>query len=203
MHCQDSRFFEGLVRYPGKIDHFLIGEGCHAIRESLRLLGVEESKFVVTRRDSHFVCDLLVVPSFHGAPGNIPPWAIEFLREQFLDVVSLAEVEATDLCQPLERLRDEKLRTRRKFFRFLPAGALCAVELEEMSLSAQIELFSEAEAVVAPHGAGLTNLIWCAPHKGPGDLLSALCESLLLGDREPFRPTTIICSEAKRESSTM
>ena len=84
------------------IDHFLIGEGCHAIRESLRLLGVEESKFVVTRRDSHFVCDSLVVPSFHGAPGNIPPWAIEFLREQFLGVVSAAKVEAAHLCHAVK-----------------------------------------------------------------------------------------------------
>ena len=32
-----------------------------------------------------------------------------------------------------------------------------------LSLADQITLFSEAEAVVGPHGAGFTNLIWCAP----------------------------------------
>jgi Capsular polysaccharide biosynthesis protein len=32
--------------------------------------------------------------------------------------------------------------------------------LEELPLSAQIELFFDAEAVVAPHGAGLTNLLF-------------------------------------------
>ena len=67
-----------------RIDHLLIGEGCRAIRESLRLLGFDDSKHVVTRRDTHFACDSLIVPSFHGAPGNVPPWAIEFLRKQFL-----------------------------------------------------------------------------------------------------------------------
>lgn len=33
--------------------------------------------------------------------------------------------------------------------------------LEDMSISQQIELFYDAEIVVAPHGAGLTNLLFC------------------------------------------
>ena len=43
-----------------------------------------------------------------------------------------------------------------------------------MSLSAQIELFSKAEAVVAPHGAGLTNLVWCAPYTKVLEIFSPL-----------------------------
>lgn len=33
--------------------------------------------------------------------------------------------------------------------------------LEDMSIEQQVKLFSEAEAVVAPHGAGLVNIIFC------------------------------------------
>ena len=36
-------------------------------------------------------------------------------------------------------------------------------EMEGMSPEAQIDLFKEADFVVAPHGAGLTNLLFCAP----------------------------------------
>lgn len=33
--------------------------------------------------------------------------------------------------------------------------------LENMDFIAQVKLFSESEIVIAPHGAGLTNLVWC------------------------------------------
>ena len=52
------------------------------------------------------------------------------------------------------------------------------IELEELSLSAQIALFAGAEAVVAPHGAGLTNLIWCAPQTKVLEIFSPLYVNL-------------------------
>jgi capsular polysaccharide biosynthesis protein len=56
-------------------------------------------------------------------------------------------------------------------------GFLC-VTLEEMSLVDQIALFSEAEAIVAPHGAGLTNLVWCAPKTKVLEIFSPLYVNL-------------------------
>jgi capsular polysaccharide biosynthesis protein len=35
--------------------------------------------------------------------------------------------------------------------------------LEDLSFDEQITLFSQAEFVVAPHGAGLANLLFCQP----------------------------------------
>ena len=37
------------------------------------------------------------------------------------------------------------------------------VYLEEMSVIDQVTLFSNAHVVVAPHGSGLTNLVFCSP----------------------------------------
>ena len=39
-----------------------------------------------------------------------------------------------------------------------------AVCLEGLSLAAQVALFANAEAIVAPHGAGLANLVYARPH---------------------------------------
>ncbi len=115
------------------IDHFLIGEGCHAIRESLRLLGIDESRFVVTRRDSHFVCDLLVVPSFHGAPGNIPPWAIEFLREQFL-ASSPPSKSRRRIYVSRSKASGRKIANEEEILPLLAGRGFVCCELEEMSL---------------------------------------------------------------------
>jgi capsular polysaccharide biosynthesis protein len=159
------------------IDHFLIGEGCHAIRESLRLLGVAESRFVVTRRDSHFLCDLLVAPSFHGAPGNIPPWTIEFLRERFLTSSPLPKSRRR-IYVSRSMASGRKIANEEEILPILTSRGFVRSELEVMSLGDQIALFSQAEAVVAPHGAGLTNLVWCAPHTKVLEIFSPLYVNL-------------------------
>ena len=37
------------------------------------------------------------------------------------------------------------------------------VQLEKLPVGEQMQLFAEAKSIIAPHGAGLTNLLWCAP----------------------------------------
>ncbi|MFC5768211.1 glycosyltransferase family 61 protein [Thauera sinica] len=44
--------------------------------------------------------------------------------------------------------------------RVLERYRVTPIALEDLDLSAQIELFYDAEAVVAPHGAGLTNMLY-------------------------------------------
>ena len=143
------------------IDHFLISEGIPAIRESLRLLGVAEEKIVVTRREGHFLCDWLIVPSFPSAPGNVPPWAIDFLRSQFMKSPAIMGQKRIYLSRA--KASGRKILNEEEILPLLSRRGFLRVTLEEMSLVDQIALFCEAEAVVAPHGAGLTNLVWCAP----------------------------------------
>ena len=160
-----------------RIDHLLIGEGCRAIRESLRLLGFDDRKHVVTRRDTHFACDSLMVPSFHGAPGNVPPWAIEFLRKQFLSRPLLPSSQRR-IYVSRSRASGRRIANEEQILPILGHRGFVCIELEELSLSAQIALFAGAEAVVAPHGAGLTNLIWCAPQTKILEVFSPLYVNL-------------------------
>jgi hypothetical protein len=166
----------GSIPWSG-IDHLLIGEGCRAIRESLRLLGFDDSKHVVTRRDTHFACDSLIVPSFHGAPGNVPPWAIEFLRKQFLTSLPLPGSKRR-IYVSRSKASGRRITNEEEILPIFASRGFARVELEEISLSAQIALFAEAEAVVAPHGAGLTHLIWCAPQTKILEVFSPLYVNL-------------------------
>ena len=51
--------------------------------------------------------------------------------------------------------------TRRRIAAALAEHGFEAVEMERLDLDAQIALMAEAEAVVAPHGAGLANMLFC------------------------------------------
>ena len=37
------------------------------------------------------------------------------------------------------------------------------IDLETLNIKEQVQLFAEATHIVSPHGAGLTNLLWCEP----------------------------------------
>jgi capsular polysaccharide biosynthesis protein len=37
------------------------------------------------------------------------------------------------------------------------------ITLDKLSIKEQVKIFAEATHIVAPHGAGLTNLLWCNP----------------------------------------
>jgi capsular polysaccharide biosynthesis protein len=50
------------------------------------------------------------------------------------------------------------------------------VDTAQLSMARQIRLFSQAEMICAPHGAGLTNLLWCPP----GCQVLELCASNFL-----------------------
>jgi capsular polysaccharide biosynthesis protein len=158
------------------IDHFLVSEGIPAIRESLGLLGIREEAIVVTRGESHFLCDQLIASSFPSAPGNVPPWAIDFLRSQFLSTPRASLAKRLYLSRA--KASGRKVLNEEEIVSLLSRRGFVHVTLEEMNLVDQITLFSEAEAVVAPHGAGLTNLIWCAPKTKVLEIFSPLYVNL-------------------------
>ncbi len=159
-----------------KIDHFLVSEGIPAIRESLHLLGIREEAIVVTRPESHFLCDWLIVPSFPSAPGNVPPWAIEFLRSSLMSAPARGPEERIYLSRA--KASGRKISNEEEIWPLLSRRGFVRMTLEEMSLVDQIALFSRAEAVVAPHGAGLTNLVWCAPQTKVVEIFSPLYVNL-------------------------
>ena len=159
-----------------QIDHFVVSDGIPAIRESLSLLGIREERVVVSRRDSHFLCDWLVVPSLAGAPGNVPPWAIDFLRSQLLKSAPATREKRVYVSRA--KASGRKILNEEEILPLLFRRGFIRVILEEMSLREQIGLFAEAEAVVAPHGAGLTNLAWCAPNTKVVEIFSPLYVNL-------------------------
>jgi capsular polysaccharide biosynthesis protein len=49
------------------------------------------------------------------------------------------------------------------FDQFLTNQGYTTVALDALTPSAQIQLFQSAETILAPHGAGLSNLLFCQP----------------------------------------
>lgn len=133
-------------------------------RESLRMLGFEESQFVPFDAECILVRNLLISSFRHNAL-VASPRGLRWLRDTLLQSLGM-NPEPT----PSDRRRVLVLRPRsvaRSMVNDAEVGELLARHgfesfyLERLSFAEKVRLFAQAELVVAPHGAGLSSLVFC------------------------------------------
>lgn len=127
----------------------------------LELVGLTGT-WLEPRRGLTYRADRLLVPSNPNWHLEAPPAAVDWLRAK------LPPTEVPDLPRRLFLTRGDLPNTRR----YVEEAALMP-ELEKrgflrldpgtLSVQEQINVFAHAEIVVAPHGAGLTNITFCQP----------------------------------------
>lgn len=148
------------------VRHFLIGEfGTRFQRESAEILGIPPERFVPCSASAHYRCEELLVPSFAGLSGHPPAWVCDFLRETFLGADSPVSPAGTGRKIYVSRAGAQfrRVLNEKEVTRALTAVGFEVVRLETMPVREQARLFAEAAVVVAPHGAGCTNAVFCRP----------------------------------------
>ena len=145
----------------GSVDSFIVNAGSAPYQtDTLDLLGIPKSKRVVTQRRAHFQADTLYAPSLPGLHSHTPKWAVDFLRKSFL-----RELSGTRRKIYVSRSRSKyrKFTNEPEVKALLEKHGFEEVFSEELSFRQQVDLFASAEAIVAPHGAGLANILFCQP----------------------------------------
>ncbi len=133
-------------------------------RESLKLLGIKDSQIIETSGDTLFTADKFIVPSIPLGAGCFPDWMCEFLRQLFIP----AEVQNLNNRSKRIYITRRKAGYRRVLnetavAEFVTQRGFEIVEFENLTVRQQAKLMAEADVVLAPHGGGLTNLMFCAP----------------------------------------
>lgn len=154
-------------------------------RQLLAMVGIE-SPLVQPRPGHTVLADRLIVPSTPNQDLDAPRSVTSWLR------MRLPPREQRGLPRRLYVTRGEKPNTRRyvqeaDLWPALERRGFAMVDPGTLSVQEQIDLFHAAEVVVAPHGAGLTNLTFCRPGTGVLELFApsyvhlglwAICESI-------------------------
>jgi hypothetical protein len=160
-----------LLRRSGiKIDKYVVNAEFEFQRESMRLLGIPPEKWIVAEPRMHLEARQLVAPSLPGPMGTLPHWSSEFLRSQILPQVQAGQKRRIYISR--QKAKRRKLANPEEIEPLLQSFGFETVFLEEMSLTQQAALFAGAAAVVAPHGAGLSNLVFCPPETPVIELFS-------------------------------
>jgi len=132
-------------------------------REALQLLGIGAARCIPATRYQHIEARSVILTS--GPRGTITPDICYFLCQGLLPA-ALSQTKSSG-CKRLyitrRKARWRKVTNEKKLDLFLQSHGFQSVALEDYGLAEQIRMFHEAEYIVGPHGAGLTNLVFCKP----------------------------------------
>jgi hypothetical protein len=127
-------------------------------KEILSALNISPDKIIDLGHYKHIeVEQLLLTPSFEKPE----PWICERIRSLFLNPAVKKKNSPRRIYLSRKWARFRKLLNEKEFIASISKFGFEIVCTEGMSIEQQAALFHGVEAVIAPHGAGLANLVFC------------------------------------------
>lgn len=155
-----------------EIDHFITPPaGLSAISETLDLLGIEPGRRHETSVRSTITTSRMVLPSMPSRSGNPAPEVRHYLRRQFLEPARNVRKSFPRRIY-ISRRKTRRILNEEELFPLFQKLNIETVRPENLSFLEQVALFANAELIVAPHGAALTNLLFSAPGTSVLELFS-------------------------------
>jgi len=148
---------------PDSVDYYLVDATYPFQRETLERLGIPLHKTLSPAQVPHLEARSLLLPSFPASISWMPEWTCDFLQRSFLPADCPPSRPHRRLYISRARASVRRLINEDQVVQALLPWGFERVYLETLSVQEQATLFAEAEAVVALHGSGLTNLVFCQP----------------------------------------
>jgi capsular polysaccharide biosynthesis protein len=128
--------------------------------ESLKLLGL--SGRIRPTGESHLKVEDYYFSSPSAMSGCYDPYAVAFLRSAFLQFADTAFITPKRFF--LHRIgKSRGIVNEKAVLEVFKKRGWPIIDTENLTLAQQIQLFKNAEAVCALHGAGLVNMVWSPP----------------------------------------
>lgn len=160
-----------LLRQSGisfkSIDKFIVNNYNYSFqKETLTRLGIPSDKIIESCKYPHIKAERLFVPSLPGLSGNPPRWVCDFLRREFLsnsasNIQQFKDLERIYISRSDARYR--KVINEAEVTAFLAQWGFKTITLEPLTITEKAALFASVNVVIAPHGSGMTNAVFCQP----------------------------------------
>jgi capsular polysaccharide biosynthesis protein len=137
---------------------FVPGGRAVPFSQCLAAFGIRESQLVLLDWKSHYQPEKLLVPQYCGGL-NIATWVPAYFQQQIFRGKSQSQTRRIFISR-----RDAAAR---RIVNEFELATVCAefgieiVQLRNMDFIDQANLFNSAEFIMAPHGAGLVNVLFC------------------------------------------
>jgi capsular polysaccharide biosynthesis protein len=135
-------------------------------KQALELMGYEEEKIIDCDKHNLVSSSKIIATSFPGVPGIATNWACKFLQEKFIPLTKSFN-RFNHNYKKLYISRDDasirKIFNEAEIVHFLKGYNFYVIRPGELDFIEQVDLFQNAEIVIGPHGAGLSNIVFCKP----------------------------------------
>jgi capsular polysaccharide biosynthesis protein len=150
---------------PEKVDRYLVNLGNAPYeRETLTLAGIPKEKIFPVSAASHFRCERIITTSLRANhwQNTLPAWVSAYLGDLVVEKPA-AGYRSRRLYLTRNRGTVRRVLNEESLLPLLQEFGFEVVDPGALSVREQAALFAGAEAVVAPHGSALTNLVFCQP----------------------------------------
>lgn len=146
---------EFFMPFKGKVKLLLSESTPQFLLDALQILGISAADYVLMKHGTSYSADaLLTIP--WGM--NFIPERFQFLKNQLMTSVTPSKRKRFYISRKNEKTRH--ILNENELEPIFNQHEIEIIEAQNLTLKAQIELFSQAEIIIGPHGAGLTNLLW-------------------------------------------
>ncbi|MEG4006621.1 tetratricopeptide repeat protein [Microcoleus sp. Pol11C1] len=148
------------------IDKFVVNASDSSYQaETLNTLGISQDKLLESRCNLHITADKLIVPSIsYNGSGAVSKWKCEYLKQTFLKEQQPLNTDYSErIYISRQQASYRRIVNDEEVIKYLEKFGFRSVKLETMSVAEQASCLAAAKVVVAPHGGGLTNLVFCNP----------------------------------------
>jgi hypothetical protein len=159
------------------VDYFLVPNYSQEYhRETLSYFGIKSDRVINALSHRHIQADRLILTSYTRVDGHQPKWSCDGLYDTFVGSSApghndrLIYISRADAQQRMV-LNEPQLIERLKPYGFE------VYTMASLSMRQKAELLSSARLIVAPHGSGSVNFVFCKPGTKILDLIPDNCVS--------------------------
>jgi hypothetical protein len=128
--------------------------------DTLTSLGIAREKLIPLDSNSHYQCDRLYVTSFSYGY-YVMPEITRWLRNSYLPAITDQNIRKLFISRNDSSSR--KVTNETEVMNLLKPYGYDLIKPASLSFVDQAKLFDSAQTIIAPHGAGLTNIAFCKP----------------------------------------
>ena len=154
-----------LVKASGlfdSIDYFLVPNYSYLYqKEYLSHLNIPEHKIINGSVEDHVQADTLLVSSIVRQGEHLPKLSCDFFYENFVREVQPAKQGRRIYIARGDAARNRRVKNEGELINMLRNHGFDILYLTQVPIMDQIKIFNEAELIVAVHGGGLSNLVFC------------------------------------------
>ena len=151
--------FDFIRRSDTKPEFYVVNDAFPFQSQTLAAIELNYEQMIIPTAATHLEAAELIVPSLPGRIGFPTRRSCEFLRKLFLSGDNTSPRRMLYITRRDANTR--RLLNEMALIERLTRYSFEVVELASLSVAEQARLFASARLVVAPHGAGLTNIVFC------------------------------------------